>query len=82
MFPYTEKYTESESDIQNNNLLYKTHQQCQTTFVFFENVVKLEKIKINIFRKIRSQNDQRFMAIIMYIYIYEYILYLGVKNPG
>ena len=23
MFPYTIKYTESESDIQNNNLLYK-----------------------------------------------------------
>ena len=25
MFPYTVKYTESESDIQNNNLLYKIH---------------------------------------------------------
>ena len=29
MFPYTVKYT--ESDIQNSNLLYKTHQQCQNT---------------------------------------------------
>ena len=32
MFPYTEKYTESESDIKNNDLLYKTHQQHQNTF--------------------------------------------------
>ena len=36
MFPYTEKYTESESDIQNNDLLYKRHQQCQNTFEMFE----------------------------------------------
>ena len=28
----TEKYTESDSDIQNNNLLYKVHQKCQNTF--------------------------------------------------
>ena len=32
MIPYTVKYTESESDIQNINLLYKTHHQCQNTF--------------------------------------------------
>ena len=32
MFPYTEKDTESESDIKNNNLLYTIHQQCQHTF--------------------------------------------------
>ena len=32
MFPYRVKYTESESDIQNNNLLYKIHQTCQNTF--------------------------------------------------
>ena len=32
MSPYRDEYTESESDIQNNNLLYKIHQQCQTTF--------------------------------------------------
>ena len=31
MFPFTEKYTEPEYDIQNINLLYKIHQQCQTT---------------------------------------------------
>ena len=32
MFSYTVKYTDSESDIQNTNSLYKTHQQCQNTF--------------------------------------------------
>ena len=32
MFPYTEKYKESESDIQDNNLLYTIHQHCQNTF--------------------------------------------------
>ena len=46
MFPYTEKYTESESDIQNNDLLYKIDQQCQNTFEI------LEKWKI---RKIKNQ---------------------------
>ena len=43
MFPYTEKYTESEYDIQNNNLLYKIDQQCQNTFEHFQ---KFEKFKI------------------------------------
>ena len=32
MFPYTVKYTASEYDIQNNNLLYKLDQQCPNTF--------------------------------------------------
>ena len=42
MFPYTEKCTESEHDIQNNNLLYKTHQQWQTTFGHLEKFGKFE----------------------------------------
>ena len=32
MFPYRVKYTESEYDLQNNDLLYKIDQQCQKTF--------------------------------------------------
>ena len=32
MFPYRVKYTESESDIQHNDLLYKIDQKCQNTF--------------------------------------------------
>ena len=43
MFPYTVKYTEPESDIQNNNLLYKLHQQCQNAFEIFEKTKKIKK---------------------------------------
>ena len=32
MFLYRSKYKESESDITNNDLLYKIDQQCQNTF--------------------------------------------------
>ena len=40
MFPYIVKYTESEYDIQNNDLFYKIDQQCQNTFEFLENYEK------------------------------------------
>ena len=36
MFLYRAKYAYSESDIQNNDLLYKIHKQCQNTLVFWE----------------------------------------------
>ena len=42
MFPYTEKYEESEYDIQNNNLLYKIHPKCQNTFECLETFENLE----------------------------------------
>ena len=41
MFPHRVKYTESEYDIQNNDLLYKidqTYQKYFQTFVFAEKV--------------------------------------------
>ena len=63
MFPYRVKYNESESDIQNNDLLYKTHQKYQNTFEFFRTFSR--NSKIHIFQKFRFQNDQRFMAICM-----------------
>ena len=43
MFLYRVKYTDSEYDIQNNDLLYRIDQTCQNTFElleFFENVQK------------------------------------------
>ena len=43
MFPYRVKYTESESDIQNINLLYKIDPKYQNTFDFLENVRKFQK---------------------------------------
>ena len=39
MFPYTVKYNESESDIQNNYLLYKIDKQFQNSFELLENFV-------------------------------------------
>ena len=48
MFPYTVKYNESESIIQNNNLLYKIDQKCQNIFDLGE---KLEMFENN--QKIR-----------------------------
>ena len=44
MSPYRVKYTESECDIQNIDLLYKTHQKHQNTFEM------LEMLKSNIFK--------------------------------
>ena len=40
MFPCTEKYTDSEDYIQNNNWLYKLHQQCWNKFKKNENFKK------------------------------------------
>ena len=36
MLPYTKEYKESEYDIQNNDLLYKTNQKHQNTFYILE----------------------------------------------
>ena len=68
MFTYTEKYTEFEYDIQNNNVLYNIHQNCQNTFEsldLFEFVQNILKISIFYF--------------IIYIYIYIYIY--NLQNP-
>ena len=90
MFLYTVKDTESESDIQNINLLYKTHQQHQNTFL--ENTKSSRKPKIHILQTLRFQNDQRFMAmfmarlwraqILIYIYIYIYIYINSIFEFG
>ena len=43
MFPYTVKYTEFESDIQNNNLLYKIHKKYQNAFELLEHFEIFQK---------------------------------------
>ena len=43
MFAYTAKYTESESDIQNSDLLYETHQKHQNTFEISEKSENIEQ---------------------------------------
>ena len=73
MFPYTEKYTESEFYIQNNNLLYKLHQQCQTMLkqrVLFSKTFEhseLKKSSISIF--------SLYSYFILYV-VFVYLVYL------
>ena len=43
MFLYRVKYADSESDIKNNDLLYKIDQQCQNTFDVLEPFKKITK---------------------------------------
>ena len=43
MFPYRFKYTESEYDIQNNDLSYKIDPTCQNTFDMLETIGKSKK---------------------------------------
>ena len=47
MFPYRVKHNESESDIQNNDLLYKTHQKYQNIFEQMEHF-KVSKMFWNV----------------------------------
>ena len=68
MFLYTEKYNESEYQITNDNLLYTTHNKCQSTFDTFE-----------VFQQIpKSRTSSTFHFIIYQIFIIRilYILYI------
>ena len=68
MFPYTVKCTESGSDIQNNDLLYTIHQQCQNTFDLFE---KLENPPKNhfkcLFRYLYKFHNSYFVNFVTFI---------------
>ena len=68
MFVYTEKYTESESDIQNNDSLYKTHQKHQNTFDLLEQFGKIEKVTISNFYFVISINP-----IIHILYFFDFL---------
>ena len=61
MFPYIEKYEESESDIRNNSFLCKLHQTCQNAF----EMLGISKI---------SKTKNVFYLIYIYIYIYIYLI--------
>ena len=43
MFSYRVENTDSEYDVQNNDLVYEIHQQCQNTFDSFETFSKKKK---------------------------------------
>ena len=78
MFPYRVKYTDHESDIQNNDLLYNIDPKCQNTFEFLE---KIENFKNPYFSKKLDFKMIRVLwrfswpafggpKILVYIYIY------------
>ena len=82
MFPYRVKYTESETDIQNINLLYKIDPQCQNTFDFLGKIENVQKHKELFFIWYTFHNFYNIWIlgllytciwINIYIYIYIYI---------
>ena len=63
MFSYTVKYKEFESDIQNNNLLYKIDPTCQNTFEEFGNFRNILFLKQNfLFCNIYKIHDSYFVT--------------------
>ena len=85
MFPYRVKYADSESDIQNNNLLYKINQKHQNTFkkkrsfrykksIFFK---KFDFKEISVLWRFvwpAFGGPKTLIYIYIYIYIYFYLL--------
>ena len=69
MFPYRVNYTESESDIQNYNLLYKIDPKCQNTFEQFEKM-KMENTKTNksLFCNIYKLHNSYFVIVGFFIF--------------
>ena len=74
MFPYTVKYTESKSDIQNNNVLYKIDQQCQNTFELWEKMKKIKSFNFVFSITYKLHNSY------LYILYFQYILYIFVHT--
>ena len=79
MFPYRVKYTESKSDIQNNDLLYKAHQQCQNTFEHLETFGKTRnqsiKHKVLFCYMYNFHNSMFVFFVILRFVVILYILY-------
>ena len=70
------KYNESECDIQNSNLLYKTHQTCQNTFEILESIGKTnKKAKILLYYMYNLHNSYfdffgRFVSFVILGFLY------------
>ena len=76
MFPYKVIYNESESDIQNNNLLYKIDQTCQNTFESLKiQNVNNSKCLFYYLYSFHNSNFEFFVnLIILYIYIFCHLM--------
>ena len=66
MFPYTVKYTESEYDMQNEDLLYKIHPKCPKYFQ-----------QIGTFGKTFEKNTTYMFFILLYFFFILHILYIS-----
>ena len=91
MFPYTEKYTESESDIQNNNLLYKIHPKCQNSFeqpecfeIFRKQKTKNRNITFLFYTMHKFHNSYFvlffFIIVLCFVFLYFYIYYIYTRT--
>ena len=84
MIIYTEKYTESDKDIQNNSLLYKIHPKHLNTFQTIPNIRK--HLETNKTTKRTFQTQNLFCYIYKYhnsyfvIFVYLVTLYIPVIN--
>ena len=80
MFPYTEKYTEFESDIKNNNLFYEIGQQCQNTFdcsIFFGKCSKTIKNSVFLFCTMYKFHNSYFVIFVNFVL---FMFYIYVQN--
>ena len=87
MFLYRVEYTESESDIQNSDLLYKIDHQCQNTFDFLKCSKQFKKKTKFVFQYLYKFNNSYFVIFVISgfggswdFYIFIYILYIHVPS--
>ena len=78
MFPYTEKYAEFESFIQNKYLLYKIDHKCQNTFENLKtgNFRKIYKKMFYCFYKLHNSYFVTFVIFRFLYILYFYIYYI------
>ena len=82
MFPYRAKYTESESDNQNNDLLYTLDQQIQKHFRLFGNIKNEKHETQALFCKVYKLHYYVFVFLCNrckfcnFLFLYLYILHV------
>ena len=83
MFPYRVKYNESESDIQNNDLLYKVYHKFQNTFEYWKTKFEKEKLfyfVICISYIIHIWNYYVFVKFVIWGFVYSCSLFSILPN--
>ena len=81
MFLYRVKYTESEYDIRNNDLLYKIDQQCQNTSELLESFNFSEFLCYYMYN---FHNSLFFVKVVMFVYFINlyFCNFIFVLIPG